>query len=227
MPAVPQPATSADLAVERVVHLGRGRLVVRLGVERVGELLGDDGVVEFVGELVGAVDSAAHPVFGGRVHHVGSERAHERLFFDAEPLGDDEHRADAELSGRDGEADAGVAGGRLDDGAALGEFAGFEHPFEHVLPDAVFDARARIERFELRVDGHFVGRRVDPDERRLPDGVEHRVEGFAVRGHTRAKVAPDPERFHPVVPPSSEVGAWVGRAESVEHSRLSGTPRRG
>jgi len=49
------------------------------------------------------------------------QRVHQRLLLDAEALGDDEDGVDAELSGGDGEPDAGVARGGLDDGAALGE----------------------------------------------------------------------------------------------------------
>jgi len=158
----------ADRAVERLVDLGGRGLVVSLGVERVRELLWNGRVVELRGDLVGPVDGEPHPVFARRVHHLGAERAHQLLFLHREALRDHEDGVQAELLRRDRQPDSGVAGGRLDDCPAGADVPAFEHPFEHVLPDAVFDARAGIERLELRVHGRRVRRVLHPDERGLP-----------------------------------------------------------
>lgn len=63
-----------------------------LGVERVRELLGDDRVVELVGDLVGTVDGEPHSVLARGVDHLRAERAHELLFLHRESLWNDEHR---------------------------------------------------------------------------------------------------------------------------------------
>jgi len=56
--------------------------------------------------------------------------------------------------------------------------AAFEHAFEHVLPDAVLDARTGVERLQLRVHRHRVRGVVYPNERRLPDRLQHRRQGL-------------------------------------------------
>jgi hypothetical protein len=177
-------------AVQCLVNFGPCRLVVRVDVQRVLELLWDDGVVEFVGEFERAVDGTTHSVLGWRVDHFGAERAHELLFLDAEALGDNEHRVDGELRGGDREPDPGVPGCRFDDRPAGFQVPVLEHLFEHVLPDAVLHARAGVERFEFRVHGHALGRRLHVHERRLTDGIDDGGEGFAVRGHRVTQSVP-------------------------------------
>jgi len=74
--------------------------------------------------------------------------------------------------------------------------AAFEHAFEHVLPDAVLDARTGVERLQLRVHRHRVRGVVYPNERRLPDRLQHRRQGLPMGRHVAAIVAGSFVCFH-------------------------------
>jgi len=74
--------------------------------------------------------------------------------------------------------------------------AAFEHAFEHVLPDAVLDARTGVERLQLRVHRHRVRGVVYPNERRLPDRLQHRRQGLLMGRHVAAIVAGSFVCFH-------------------------------
>ena len=69
------------------------------------------------------LDHADRALGGGRDHHLGAEEAHQLPPLDAERLG---HGQDARIALRradHGEADAGIAAGRLDDRLAGLQFA--------------------------------------------------------------------------------------------------------
>ena len=67
---------------------------------------------------IGFVDHA-HAAFGRRGdHHLGAQKPHEPAALDAERFGHDDDQRIALLGADHGEADAGVAAGRLDDGLA-------------------------------------------------------------------------------------------------------------
>ena len=163
-----------DLAVEGVVDLRPGRLVVGLDVQRGRELLGDDRVVVASDDLLGALDRPFHVVLRGGVDDLRAERAHERLFLDAELLRDDEHGLDVVLRRGQRHPDPRVPGRRLDDLSAGFDLPRIEQVLDDVLPDAVLDAGARVERFQFRVDRNRLRARLYVDHRRVADGFEHR-----------------------------------------------------
>ena len=70
---------------------------------------------------------------------------------------------------------AGVAGGRLDDGAAGSQLAGALGLLDHRQPDPVLDAAARVQLLELGQDGRLEagGDLVEAHQGRVPDEVEN------------------------------------------------------
>ena len=73
---------------------------------------------------IGLLDHA-HAAFGGRREHdLGAEEAHQPAALDAEGLGHRDDERIALLRADHGEADAGVAAGRFDDGLAGLQLAG-------------------------------------------------------------------------------------------------------
>ncbi len=123
---------------------------VRIG--RIGELVGIEGAGQLGGDLFGHVLI----VFGVTLADIGTGHAHFRAerpqmldFFARHLVGHDQDDAvalgDADL----GEAETGVAGGRLDDGAAALQLALFFGGGNHRQSDAVLDRATGILAFEL------------------------------------------------------------------------------
>ena len=109
-----------------------------------------------------------------RDHDLGAVRAEHRDLLLAHLVGHDEDAAVALAGRRDGEADAGVARGRLDDRPA-----GLELPLalgllDHREADPVLDRAARVEVLELGEDPGVArrGEPVEPHDRRAADEVE-------------------------------------------------------
>jgi hypothetical protein len=169
-----------DLALGVAPDLGAGGLVVAERAVGVGVLVG----LERAGDL--AREPVAHRVVGvgvvgrhrgGRDHDLGAVgREHVALVL-ADLVGEHEHAAVAALLGDEREADAGVAGGRLDDGAARLQLPVALGRVDDARGDAVLGAAARVQVLDL----HQHGRRdaldhpVQLDERGVPDEVEDRV----------------------------------------------------
>src|SRR6185436_9857625 len=95
-----------------------GGLVVRLGVERIRELLRHVRALDLRRELLGLRDGGLHPRLLRREDDFAAEGLHDLALFQREVFGDAEDDAIALLHAREREADAGVARGRLDDRAA-------------------------------------------------------------------------------------------------------------
>ena len=167
-----------DPAVGVVPDLRAGGLVVAGRGGRVGELV----------RLVGAGDLGDEPVRdavvalravrgdgGGRHHHFGAVGLEHGALVLAHLVRHHEDAAVALLLGHERQADAGVAGGGLHDGAAGQEFAGSFGLLDHLRRDAVLDRTAGVQVFQLHQDGgrDAIGHVVEFDERRMADEVQN------------------------------------------------------
>src|SRR5262249_25086891 len=112
-----------NLAVGVVPDLFGSGLAVDLGVGRVVELLGHEGIGIFFEDFFGLGDGAAHAFLSRGQQHRRSKRFEQPAAFETHAFrhGGDELVA----AGRTGEGqgDAGVAAGRLDDDGVLIDFA--------------------------------------------------------------------------------------------------------
>jgi hypothetical protein len=111
---------------------------------------------------------------GRRDHDLRAVGAQHRDLLLAHLVRHDEDTAVALARRGDGEADAGVAGGRLDDRSARLQLPVALGLLDHREPDPVLDRAARVEELELRKNPGVPrrGEPVEPDDRRVPDEVE-------------------------------------------------------
>ncbi len=189
VPPVPMPATNAVIRpLGLLPQLRAGALVVRERVVRVGVLVRAPRA-RGVGDLL-----ARHRVVrarilgrdGGRAdQHLGAVRAKDVDLLGADLVGHREDALVAPLSGHDREPDTGVAAGRLHDGAARPELSLALGGFDHDLRDPVLHRAARIDVFELGVDGagDALGDLREPDQRRVADQLRKRFNDY---GHLDA-----------------------------------------
>ena len=141
-----------ELAAGLLPDLRARRLVVRLRVRHVRVLVGLVAARDLLGEPVGDGVVALRRVVldGGRGDHdLGAVRAQHRDLLLAHLVGHDEDAAVALERRGDREADAGVAGGRLDDRAARLELPVALGRLDHRHPDPVLDRAAGVEVLEL------------------------------------------------------------------------------
>ena len=103
-------------------------------------------------QLFGPLDRARHALRAGRQHQLGAVSAQQRAPLLAHRLGHVEHELVAARRGDEGQGDARVAAGRLDDGHARLELAVALGGVDHRHADAVLDAVRRVVEFELRDD---------------------------------------------------------------------------
>ena len=175
---MPTPATKAViLPVGLLPDLRAGGAVVDLGVGQVGELVGPPGPGDLAGQAVGHAVVALGRVGrdrGRRDHDLGAVGLEQADLLAAHLVGQDEDAAVALDRRRHGQADAGVAGGGLDDRAARPQPAPPLGLVDHGHADAVLDAAARIERLELDQDPrrHTLAQPMQRDQRRSADRVE-------------------------------------------------------
>ena len=121
-------------------------------VGRVGELLRDEGVRCLLGEFLSLGDGALHALRAVRQDNLRAVCLEQVAALDAHRL---RHCQDGFVAASccdAGEADARVAGGRLDDRSARLQFAVFLGLLDYGLRDAVLDGASRIEVLELHVD---------------------------------------------------------------------------
>ena len=115
-----------EIAAHLLEDLGRGRRLVRGRVRRVGELVGIEGAGRPLGDRqrqVLVVVGVALADVGAGDDHLGAERAGVQDLLARHLVGDDEDGAVALARGDERKPDAGVAGRRLDDRAALASSA--------------------------------------------------------------------------------------------------------
>ena len=176
VPPVPTPATKASrLAVGVAQDLLRRRAAVHLRVGRVVELLRHEVVLVLRHQLLGGEDGAGHALDRRREDELGAVALQQLAALGAHVV---RHRQDqlVALHGSDHrEADAGVAGRRLDDGGAGLEHAALLGVLDHRERDAVLDAAAGVAALELGDDlGAALGHdAVEPHHRRVADEVEN------------------------------------------------------
>ena len=140
------------LAVGVGPDLGTGGLIVGLGVGGIDELACHEAVGDLLGQLVGLGDGALHALGTLGEHQLGAVGLHQLAALHGHGLGHDDDDAVAPGGGHGGQADAGVAGGGLnDDGARLQQALGLG-VVDHGLGDTVLDAAGGVEVLQLGDD---------------------------------------------------------------------------
>ena len=201
-----------DIAAHLAKDLGRGRRLVGGGVCRIGELVGVEGARRPFGnrqrEVLVVIRVALADVGAGD-DHLGAERAGVQDLLARHLVGHDEDGAVALARGDQGKPDAGVAGGRLDDRAALLQAPVRLGGVDHSARRPVLDRAARVCRFELQEQpARAQVEARDLDERRLANEVEDarrrhadilpgcrtHIEGSV--GRTKPRLRPS-SRLHP------------------------------
>ena len=141
-----------DLAVGVLPDLGAGGALVGVGVGRVHKLAGHKAVGNLLRQLVSLGDSALHALGTVGQHQLGTVGLHQLAALHAHRLRHDDDDAVAAGGGDGCQADAGVAGGWLnDDGTGL-QFAGGLGVIDHRLGNAVLDGTGGVEIFQLGQD---------------------------------------------------------------------------
>ena len=124
-------------------------------------------------QLLGLGDGAVHALVAGRQHDLGAEGLEQPAAFQAHGLGHGDDELVAAGGAGEGQADAGVAAGRLDDGRVLVDLAVALGGVDHGHADAVLDRPERIEALQLGDDGGLgvADHAAQPDQRRVADGL--------------------------------------------------------
>src|SRR5690606_15643536 len=134
-----------DLAFGVAPDLGTRGLVVALRAARVGVLVRLPAALDLTHQAIGHAVVAVRVIRrnGRRAdHHFGAVGAQHVALVLGHLVGADEHALVAALLGHQRQADAGVAGGRLDDGAALLQLSGLLGGLDHLDRDPVLGAAA-------------------------------------------------------------------------------------
>ena len=164
------------IALDLPVEFGAGLLEVDSRVVGVFELLADEEVRVFVLHLAGAFDGAVDGFVGWGENESGAESGDEFFAFEGHIFGHDDGDGEAAESANEGKADAGVSGGRFEEGHRGFEAAGGDGGIDHGESDAVLYGAAGIEELGLCEDV-FVA---DLKERGISDEVEY---GSSVHGY--------------------------------------------
>ena len=190
---------------------------MRQGIGRVAELVDEDCAGRFGGDaggLVLVIVGMSLADVGAGQHHFRAHSFQVKDFFPAHLVGDDENEPVA-LGGCDQrEAEAGVAGGRLDDRSA-----GFEPPFpfgglDHRERRPVLDRTAGIGAFELEEQAAGAGRDLGQlDHRRRADQGQESLRRLRKRGIPAVRMEGD---IH------GDVNSSEGTMDTWRFSRLVG-----
>ena len=140
---------NVNLAVGVFPDFGTGGLVMGLRVGGVHKLAGNKAVGDLLGQLVSLGDSALHALGAFSQNQLGTVSLHQLAALHAHGFGHDNDDLIAAGSCHAGQADAGVAGGRLNDGGILVQLAGSFGIVQHCLCNAVLDGTGGIEVFQL------------------------------------------------------------------------------
>ena len=186
MPPVPTAETKPSTlpSVCRQIS-SRGRADMAVAVGDIVELVGPDRAVRLApGKLLGQPAGHLHVVVRVLVGHrrnldqLGAEHPQRVLLLLALRVGNDDDGAVAERLGDQRQADAGIAGGALDDDAAGPEQALLLGVADDEQPGAVLDRLARIDEFGLaeNLAAGLLGSAFQTDQRRVADRVDHRIE---------------------------------------------------
>ena len=192
---MPTPATKAvTLPLGLLPDLRAGRAIVDLRVGQVGELVGPPGAGNLAGQAVGHAVVALGRIgchVGRRDDDLGAVGLQQADLLAAHLVRQDEDAAIALDGGRHRQADAGVAGRGLDDGAARPQPAAALGLGDHGQADAILDAAAGVERLELDVHPRLESFRQAPQshERRSAHGLENRFLHWLPRIESRPGLA--------------------------------------
>ena len=124
-------------------------------IGRILELLQDDGSWRAVPQLLSLADGALHAFAARRQDDFRAVSLREFAALDAHRLGHRQNDFVATNCADKRQADARVAAGRFDDGAALAENAFLLGIENHTEGNAVLDAATRIEELHFRDDVRF------------------------------------------------------------------------
>ena len=133
-------------------NLRPGSAFVRERIGRIAELIDVEGAGNFRGEAgrhILIIFRMTAGDVGARHPHLGAERAHVRDFFLRHLVGDNENAAVAFCAGDQSQAEAGIPGSRLDNGAARLQFSIAFRRFDHRESDAILDRAGRVLVLEL------------------------------------------------------------------------------
>ncbi|CAM5647137.1 hypothetical protein SHIRM173S_03788 [Streptomyces hirsutus] len=169
-----------DLPLGLLPQLRAGGLVVAERVVGVGVLVGLPGPRRLTDQPVGdvVVRVGVLGVHRGRADdHFGPVRPQHVDLVQGDLVGAHEDALVPLLLGHDGQADTGVAAGRLDDGAARLQLSALLRRLDHAQGDAVLHRATGVEVLHLGQDGRpdAVGDVVEPHERGVADEADHRV----------------------------------------------------
>ena len=148
----PVPTAETRMSILPSVSSQNSSAVVFLWISGLAGLLNCCGIHEFgvfLREFLGAGDRAFHAFGAGREHQLRAEHREQRAALERHRLGHGEDELVALGRGDEGQRDAGVAAGRLDDHGVLVDHAALLGVFDHGHADAVLHAAERIEEFEL------------------------------------------------------------------------------
>ena len=123
-----------------------------LRVGGVDKLARHKAVRDLLSQLVRLGDGALHALGAVGQHQFGTVGFHELAALDAHRFGHDDDDAVAARGGDACQADAGIAGGRLNDDRAGLELARRLGIVDHSLGDAILDGTGGVEVFQLGKD---------------------------------------------------------------------------
>ena len=163
-----------DFAVGVVPQLRAGGVVVDARVRLVGELGSQNRVFALSGDLVGLVHGALHAGGARSQDDLCAVGAQQDTALVGHGLGHGQHDVVTAGCAHQGQGDAGVAGRRLDDGAARLQRTGLFRRVHDGLTDAVLDGIGGIEELELAQNSgvDVLGHVIDLDQRGAADGVQ-------------------------------------------------------
>ena len=138
-----------DLAIGIVPEFFGGGLGMDGGVSGVIELLGHPAVWGIFDEIFGAGDGAFHAFGAWGEDEFCAEHGEERAALEGHGFGHGEDEFVSFGGGDEGEGDAGVSAGGLDDHAVFGEDATGFGVFDHGFADAIFDGAEGIKELAL------------------------------------------------------------------------------
>ncbi len=162
------------LAVGVVPNLGPGGLFVNRGIGRIFELLHQQILAGIGrGQFLGLGDRALHALGAGRQHQLRAERHQHLAPLHAHGIRHGEHAAVAARRSREGQRNAGVAAGGLDDGHSGLQCAALLGVPHHRGADAALHRVGGIAALDLGEDGRAAAgvETVDADQRRMADGL--------------------------------------------------------
>ena len=141
-----------DLTVGVLPDLGAGGCLVGGGVGRIDELAGHKGVGDLLSQLVSLGDGTLHALGAVGQDQLSAIGLHQLAALHAHGLGHDDDDAVALGSCHGSQAEAGIAGGGLDDDRAGLEDALGLGVIDHGLGDTVLDRAGRVEVLQLSQD---------------------------------------------------------------------------